>query len=98
MWQVPGKVPDIYFVANWIACLWLDHSGSDALATDQLGSEGRWDPLLHVWLNVYTHSSLGIPVSEREAKRALMIQQLSAEEIKGMRVAGKVGSLALIGY
>ena len=45
-----------------------------------------------------THSSLGIPVSEREAKRALVIQQLSAEEIKGMRVAGRVGSPVLIGY
>ena len=38
------------------------------------------------------HSSLGIPESEREAKRAVMIQQLSAEEIKGMRVASRVGS------
>lgn len=43
-------------------------------------------------------SSLGIPESEREAKRALMIQQLSAEEIKGMRVAGRVSSLILVGY
>ena len=44
------------------------------------------------------HSSLGIPESEREAKRALMIQQLSAEEIKGMRVAGRVGSLRLLKF